>query len=78
MEPGLFLSRAYEFFRGDSEGLAIAGQLILLGSWRDLRFSYKRIAEEIGIDRRTVADRIEKMRAAGLLPTEDKSQRLPF
>lgn len=78
MEPGFFMSRAYQLFRGDAEGLAIAGQLILLGSWRDLHFIYKRIAEEIGIDPRTVADRIEKMRAAGLLPSEDKSQWLSF
>lgn len=78
MDESSFLWRAFERFKGDSNGIAVATWLLRLGQWELFTMSLREFADVTHLHRSSVTRVINEMQASGLLRCEDKSQRLPF
>ena len=78
MDEGSFLWRAFERFKGDSNGIAVATWLLRLGQWELFTMSLREFADVTHLHRTAITRVINEMQSSGLLRCEDKSQRLPF
>jgi hypothetical protein len=78
MDEGSFLWRAFERFKGDSNGIAVATWLLMLGQWELFTMSLREFTDVTHLHRTAVTRVINEMQVSGLIRVEDKSQRLPF